>query len=463
MCGLIIDWKSALFTLTTIVAIVSVLFSFLRLTACLTPLPPPIRPRIRRDDLPPYTVLVPLYNEANMIPSIIAALDRLDYPRDRLQIFLICEDVDPKTVEAVQRNLRAPFELIITPKGKPQTKPRALNYAMQYAAGQLVTIFDAEDRPAPQQLIIAANAFAQNPDWQALQAPLNYYNSDQNWLTRQFALEYAALFHVWVPFLAKLGLPFPLGGTSNHMRASILAQTGGWDAHNVTEDADLSFRIAALGGKIGYIRTGTDEEAVADMRDWHFQRARWIKGFFQSWGVHMRVPFLPSGKAGLARFFTLQITLGLTLLAIAFYTPSMIILAVYLGFCALSGSAAQIPLIYSACFVFSLAAGVLITCVGTVRAGKAQLIKSAICVPAYWDAEDAWRDCNKTARELGLSPTQFSLKFVESREFVTSNIIGATTMTQLKENIDAHDITWTKDMEKQAHRLHKTYRCPAGR
>jgi len=78
----------------------------------------------------------------------------------------------------------------------------------------------------------------------------------------------------------------------------------------------------------------------------------------------------------------------------------------------------------------------------------------------YSDAQDAILDCNATARKLGLTPTQFALKFVESRAFVTSNIIGATSMQQLKDNIDAHDVTWTKDMEKEAHRIHKTYRSP---
>ena len=164
----------------------------------------------------------------------------------------------------------------------------------------------------------------------------------------------------------------------------MLETTQGWDAYNVTEDADLSFRIAAHGGKIGYIRTGTDEEAVGNMRDWHFQRARWIKGYLQSWGVHMRAPLLPGGRMGLARFFTLQITLGLTLLAIGFYAPSVIILGLYLGVCAISGTAINIPLIYVASFGFSIAVGIAISALGVFRAGKPYLIKSALYVPAYW-------------------------------------------------------------------------------
>ena len=122
-----------------------------------------------------------------------------------------------------------------------------------------MTIYDAEDRPHPNQLLAAIAAFEARPDWAAVQAPLEYFNDDDNWLTRQFTLEYAALFHVWVPFLVRLNLPFPLGGTSNHMRRSALEAVGGWDSHNVTEDADLSFRLAAHGHNIGYIHPPTQE------------------------------------------------------------------------------------------------------------------------------------------------------------------------------------------------------------
>jgi len=77
------------------------------------------------------------------------------------------------------------------------------------------------------------------------------------------------------------------------------------------------------------------------------------------------------------------------------------------------------------------------------------------------DGVEAVNACLDAAKELGLTPTQFALKFVESRDFVTSNIIGATTMQQLKDNIDAHDIDWTEDMEKAADKIHRRYRSPA--
>jgi len=194
-----------------------ILHSFLRLWACLISKPSVSTAHGLSYDYPPYTVLVPLMDEAHMVPSLMTALSKFDYPKDKLQILLITESHDPATTDAVKAFLKAPFESIVVPTGGPKTKPNALNYAMKYARGEIITIYDAEDHPHPQQLKHAAKALFENPKWGAAQAPLDYYNRSETWLTRQFALEYAALFHVWVPFLAKLKLPFPLGGTSNHM------------------------------------------------------------------------------------------------------------------------------------------------------------------------------------------------------------------------------------------------------
>lgn len=312
------------------------------------------------------------------------ALAQINYPQDRLQILLLCEEIDPVTIRSVQLYLRPPFELIIVPAGKPQTKPRALNYAMKYATGEIVTIYDAEDRPHPNQLLAAVSAFEHRPDWAAVQAPLDYYNASQNWLTRQFALEYAALFHVWLPFLTQFGLPFPLGGTSNHMRRSALREIDGWDAYNVTEDADLSFRLAALGHKIGYITPPTYEEAVSRPRDWHFQRARWIKGYQQTWDVQMGDALAPGGAAGLIRFMTLQLTLGFTLLSIWFFAPAVIFFMglIYLSF--LFGWTLEFQPIWIAGFLFSMAAGSVIGAVGAKRAGYTGIARACIYMPFYW-------------------------------------------------------------------------------
>ncbi len=166
---------------------------------------------------PIYTVLVPIFQEAHMVEELMLGLSKMDYPVDRLEIIMICEEIDPFTISMVEKFLRPPFKLVVVPKGKPQTKPRALNYAMLDAKGEFVTIYDAEDIPHPGQIKGALQAFLSEANLGAIQAPLDYMNFDDNWLTRQFSLEYSALFHVWIPFLVSVKLPFPLGGTSNHI------------------------------------------------------------------------------------------------------------------------------------------------------------------------------------------------------------------------------------------------------
>lgn len=380
----ILQPREALKNLLAAMAWTSVGFAALRLGASVWAKPKDYGLAGLSEDLPQYTVLVPLFHEAQMVSQLMAGLERLNYPRGKLEIILITEEVDPFTSQAVAEALRPPFRHIIVPKGTPQTKPRALNAALENSEGEFVTIYDAEDRPHPNQLLAAVAAFRARPDWAAVQAPLEYFNHDDNWLTRQFTLEYAALFHVWVPFLVCLNLPFPLGGTSNHMRRKDLEFVGGWDAFNVTEDADLSFRLAANGYQIGYIHPPTQEEAVSIFSSWKLQRARWIKGYIQTWDVHMACPFAPGGWMGLLRFLTLQITLGITLLSILFYTPVVMglpVIALILWWVSIP---LDIGMIYSLTFIFSISIGCLIGGIGAHRAGKPRLIRSVLGMPIYW-------------------------------------------------------------------------------
>lgn len=371
------------FNLFSIIAGLNVLVATLRLFAIFQI--KPSRPKLAKlTEFPKYSVLVPILNEANMVPRLMNRLERLDYPADKLEILLICEEIDAATIRAVRMNLRPPFRLIITPKGTPQTKPRALNYALPHSDGEIITVYDAEDKPHPEQLKTALAAFNQNPDWAGLQAPLNYYNSEINWLTRQFSLEYAALFHVWVPFLAKLGAPFPLGGTSNHIRRSALESCGGWDAHNVTEDADLSFRLSARGSKIGFIDCPTEEEAVCNLQDWNKQRSRWMKGFMQTWLVHMHRPFRPMNFYGLIRFLTLQLTLGYTLLCATLFCLSVIAGCLYVSMHYFTGFTLPFSVLHFIAFSLSLAVAIMLGIIGVVRAGKPHLVIFAPLMPIYW-------------------------------------------------------------------------------
>ena len=240
----------------------------------------------------PYTVLVALYREAEMVEALIASLLALDYPVELLDIKFILEADDLETAGALDR-LPMPehFSILKVPPCEPRTKPKALNFALPLARGTYLTVYDAEDRPHPNQLCEAARAFRNGGRKLAyLQAPLNYYNWNENWLTRQFSLEYAGFFGILLKALGRAGLPMPLGGTSNHCRTAALRAVGGWDPYNVTEDADLGFRFAAAGYHSGFIEPGTQEEASLTWRQWLPQRTRWLKGWMQTALVRLRSP-----------------------------------------------------------------------------------------------------------------------------------------------------------------------------
>ena len=253
----------------------------------------PVRPEPLADtDLPVYSVILPVYREKNVVRKLLDAVSALDYPHAKLDLKLVVESCDCETLAALQGCTLPPFcEVIIAPPGSPRTKPRAMNIALPFCRGQYLVIYDAEDEPDPGQLRLAAASFAASPDTLVcLQARLCIDNAADNWLTALFAIEYAALFDVMNPGYAALGQQFPLGGTSNHFRIDALRKAGGWDAWNVTEDADLGLRLARFGLHIGVLDSVTLEEAPAGLRAWRLQRQRWLKGWMQTLLTHSRNP-----------------------------------------------------------------------------------------------------------------------------------------------------------------------------
>jgi cellulose synthase/poly-beta-1,6-N-acetylglucosamine synthase-like glycosyltransferase len=244
------------------------------------------------EELPSYSVLVPAYREPEVITQLIANLERMVYPSEKLDIKIILEADDSETLAAVRDcDPGDHFEVVVVPPAGPRTKPKALNYAMYAARGDLVTIYDAEDEPEPLQLRRAAIALAQGDSKMAcVQAKLSFGNVEQNLITRWFTLEYAMWFSMLLPGLVHIGAPLPLGGTSNHFRRDRLEELGGWDPFNVTEDADLGVRLARQGYHCGVLDSTTLEEANSDFINWVKQRSRWYKGYLQTALIHLRHP-----------------------------------------------------------------------------------------------------------------------------------------------------------------------------
>lgn len=262
-----------------------------RLAAACTPLLPSEPPPLADEDLPTYTIIAPLYREAEVVSELVQNLCALDYPRERLQAVIVLEADDDVTLATVRTMaLPAFIQVLIVPPGTPKTKPRACNHALDRARGELVVIYDAEDMPDPGQLREAAARFAvSDPRIACLQAPLRIEDPGFSlFLPSQFRLEYAAHFEVLLPALARWGLTFPLGGTSNHFKVAPLREIGAWDPYNVTEDADVGFRLAAAGYRLGVIQRPTWETAPTTWGQWLPQRARWIKGHMQTLAVHTR-------------------------------------------------------------------------------------------------------------------------------------------------------------------------------
>jgi glycosyltransferase XagB len=240
--------------------------------------------------LPIYTLLIPIYKEDRILKHLIKTIEKLDYPADKLDVKLLIEEDDHITLQAIEKiKLESYFELIIIPNSAPKTKPKACNYGLNFARGKYITIFDAEDRPEKLQLKKIVNAFAQaERNVICIQAKLNYYNRTENILTKLFAIEYSLLFDFMLPGLKALSLPIPLGGTSNHFIKDKLIEIGGWDAFNVTEDADLGIRIYHFDYRTELIDSLTLEEAPINTQMWIKQRARWIKGHILTSMLHLQ-------------------------------------------------------------------------------------------------------------------------------------------------------------------------------
>lgn len=266
-------------------------------------------PAANEAPLPPISVMVPLFHEEDVAGKLVARLSRLTYPRELTDILLVIEASDQITAKALE-GVRLPhwLRVVRVPDGPIKTKPRALNYALNFCRAEIVGIWDAEDRPDPDQLHKVARRFRDAPaDVACLQGALDYYNPRTNWLARCFTIEYAGWFRVLLPGVARLGLVVPLGGTTLFFRRPVLEQVGAWDAWNVTEDADLGVRLARRGYRNEILDTTTDEEANCRALPWIKQRSRWLKGYAMTWAVHMRDPAALYRDLGAWRFWGFQV------------------------------------------------------------------------------------------------------------------------------------------------------------
>ncbi len=286
---------------------------------------------VQDEDLPVYTILVPVYKEAKVLPQILKNIYKLNYPKNKLDVKILMEKKDKETIGEARKiglfgsptkfiegipnddygNFLKIFDPVIVPSGKITTKPRACNYGLMRAMGELCVIYDAEDNPDPNQLKKAAIVFLRTEEnVVCLQSKLNFYNKDENILTKWFSIEYSYWYEFYLSGLDWINAPIPLGGTSNHFRINKLEELGRWDPYNMTEDADLGLRIARKKFKTQMIDSTTLEEAPISVKSWIKQRSRWYKGHVQTYLVHMRYPEKLLEDLGIKKFLKFQLTFG---------------------------------------------------------------------------------------------------------------------------------------------------------
>lgn len=353
----------------------------------------------RRDEtLPVYSILIPMYHEPETVPQMVAALAALDYPAHKKDVQFLLEADDEATRAAVRRSDLPPgFRVTVVPVSHPRTKPKACNVGLAQARGEYLVIYDAEDRPEPDQLKKAVAAFSQcPPDVVCLQSRLNFYNPRQNLLARWFTAEYSAWFDLSLPGLCALGSVIPLGGTSNHFKTDALREMFGWDAFNVTEDCDLGIRIYRMGYRSRMLHTTTWEEACCNLKFWIRQRTRWIKGYMQTYLVHMRHPLVLLRELGAVRFLHFQILIGGLVFAFLI-NPLYWLLALLWFFFRIEVLSSLFPGLVFVAGALCLFAGnfvfTYVNAVGCYRRGYFDLVKYALLTPLYWVmmSFSAWR------------------------------------------------------------------------
>lgn len=342
--------------------------------------------------LPVYSVIAALYREAASVKGLLAAIERFDYPREKLDVILAVEADDRDTraaIEAVRSRLA--ITVVAVPALGPRTKPKALNVALPFARGAFTVIYDAEDRPEPDQLRCALRAFRVGGARLAcVQARLCIDNTADSWLSRYFTAEYASQFDIFLPGLTRLGLPLPLGGSSNHFRTATLRQADAWDAYNVTEDADLGMRLARLGYRADIIDSTTYEEAPARANAWIRQRTRWFKGWMQTWTVHMRQPRRLLRDLGPGGFLAFQLMVGGNVLS-ALVHPLFLAGLVY---SMLSGGGriihgeslpvAMLAALYGATALIGYAGSAFLGWLGLIRRGLPGAVWVLLLTPLHW-------------------------------------------------------------------------------
>jgi cellulose synthase/poly-beta-1,6-N-acetylglucosamine synthase-like glycosyltransferase len=339
--------------------------------------------------LPKVSVIVPLWREARVADQLLEALSAMAYPAPLLDIKLVLEEEDETTRAAIMRRSLPPtIEVVTVPRDALRTKPRAMNYALPFCRGEIIGVYDAEDKPDPGQIrAVVQHLMDAGPKVACVQGYLDFYNDHDNWLARCFTIEYAVWFRVLLMGVQRLGLPIPLGGTTVFFRRAALEAIGAWDAHNVTEDADLGMRLARFGFRCEMIPTTTLEEANCHgLGRWIGQRSRWLKGYAITWASHMRDPVRLWRDLGPRGFLGFQV---LFLGGMTSYLAMPLFWVLWTGFLGFDLAlwdrlSVSLMLVFSSSMILGHVVMLATAAVALHDSGRLRMLPWLLALPFYW-------------------------------------------------------------------------------
>ncbi len=255
-----------------------------------------------------FTAILPARHEQGVIGETVRRVWEANYPKDLLEVVVVCEQSDTETIEEAQRavaEIGHPNARVLTFTDGPINKPHGLNVALRQTSHQVVTIFDAEDDVHP-DIFQIVNTIMERDGARIVQAGVQLMDFQSSWYAVHNVLEYFFWFRSRLHFHATVGV-IPLGGNTVFIERALLEAVGGWDERCLTEDADLGIRLSALGHRIAVTydpEHATREETPPTLAGFIRQRTRWNQGFLQVLrkGVWRQ---LPEWRQRLLAFYTL--------------------------------------------------------------------------------------------------------------------------------------------------------------
>jgi cellulose synthase/poly-beta-1,6-N-acetylglucosamine synthase-like glycosyltransferase len=293
-----------------------------------------------------FTVMLPARHEEAVIQATIGRVAQANYPAELIQIFVICSADDVGTIgkaeeklDELRRESTVNVSMVVFDDG-PVNKPHGLNCGLALAGADVVTVFDAED-DIHADIFNVVNTIMQEEGVKVVQSGVQLMDFDANWYSSLNVLEYFFWFKSRLHYYSRLGA-IPLGGNTVFFERELISRIGGWDEHNLTEDAEIGLRLSAAGEQIRVVyddRYVTKEETPPTLQAFIRQRTRWSQGFMQTlrkgtWRD------LPTRRQRWLAFYTLSFPQAQALLAIyvplsllmmlAFKTPVLVALISYL-------------------------------------------------------------------------------------------------------------------------------------